>query len=231
MREQTIRDVMTRDVVSVTKDAPFKDVVEILSARHVSGAPVVDAGGVVIGVVSETDLLPKRARPAARPLRPHLFRRAAHDGVGTVTGDVMTAPAVTVRADATVATGARLVLRRGVKRLPVVDDQGRLVGIVCPRDLLRAFLRPDTVLGAEITEQVFRRALGMVVTPATVTVDVRDGVVTLRGQVDRKSQIPVAVSLTAQVDGVVDVVDELDFVFDDSHFGPADEVRIGLTDL
>jgi CBS-domain-containing membrane protein len=231
MREQTIREVMTTDVVSVPKDAPFKDVVEILSAKHVSGAPVVDADGVVIGVVSETDLLPRRARPAGRASRIRLGRLASHGRGGTTAAGVMTAPAVTVRADAPVPVGARLVLRRGVKRLPVVDDRGRLVGIVSPRDLLRAFLRPDTALGAEITEQVFRHALGMVVTPATVTVDVHDGVVTLRGQVDRKSQIPVAVAMTAQVDGVVDVVDELGFAFDDSRFGPADEVKLGLADL
>lgn len=229
MREQTIREVMTTDVVSVTTGTPFKDLVVLLAARHVSGAPVVDANGVVIGVVSETDLLPRRARPTGRSLR--LLRRTARGGKGTVAGDLMTAPAVTVHADATVAIGAQLVLRRGIKRLPVVDDGGRLVGIICPRDLLRAFLRPDTALGAEITEQVFRRALGVVVTPATVDIDVHDGVVTLRGQVDRKSQIPMAVSLTAQVDGVVDVIDELGFVFDDSHFGPADEVELGLTDL
>jgi len=229
MREQTIGDVMTTDVVPVTKDTPFKDVVELLARRHISGAPVTDADGVVIGVVSETDLLPKRARPAWRPWRLRL--RTARVDKGLLAADLLTAPAITVRADENVAAAARLVLRHGIKRIPVVDDNGRLVGIVSPRDLLRAFLRPDTLLAAEINEQVFRHGLGMVVTPATVTVDVQDGVVTLGGQVDRKSQIPVAVTLTAQVDGVVDVVDNLGFVFDDSHFGAADEVKLGLTDL
>lgn len=231
MRTQTLREVMTTDVVSVTRDMPFKEMVELLAAERVSGAPVVDADGVVVGVVSETDLLSKRARPAGRSWRLRLSGRTSRGEQGTVVGDLLTAPAVTAHADTPVATAARLVLRRGVTRLPVVDDAGRLVGIVCPRDLLRAFLRPDTLLAAEINEQVFRHALGIVVTSATVTVEVHDGVVTLSGQVDRKSQIPAALELTAQVEGVVDVIDQLGFVFDDSHFGPADEVKVGLTDF
>jgi CBS domain-containing protein len=231
MRTQTLREVMTTDVVSATRDMPFKEMVELLAAKQVSGAPVVDADGVVVGVVSETDLLPKRARRAGSSWRLRLSGRTSRGEQGTVVGDVLTAPAVTAHADTPVATAARLVLRRGVTRLPVVDDAGRLVGIVCPRDLLRAFLRPDTLLAAEINEQFFRHALGIVVTPATVTVEVHDGVVTLSGQVDRKSQIPAALELTAQVEGVVDVIDQLDFVFDDSHFGPADEVKVGLSDF
>src|SRR6266542_2986367 len=111
----------------------------------------------------------------------------------------MTEPAVTIMARTSVVEGARLMDSAEVKRLPVVDELGRLVGIVSRRDLLKVFLRPDFA----IAEQV-------------VTVEVRDGVVTLNGQVERRSLIPVAVGLTAAVDGVIDVVSHLTYRHDDT---------------
>jgi CBS domain-containing protein len=127
----------------------------------------------------------------------------------------MTAPAITVTGDLTITEAARRMIRHGVKRLPVVDRYGKLVGIVSRADLIRAFARGDEELLAEVREEVLERALCLA--PGTVRADVSDGVVTLTGELDRKSLVPIAVSLTRQVPGVVDVVDRLTFTFDDTH--------------
>ena len=126
----------------------------------------------------------------------------------------MTSPAVTVGPDATVAEAARLLHRHGIKRLPVVDPAGPLLGIVSRADLLKVFLRSDAEIAQEVRQEVLLRA--MWVDPDTVTVKVRDGVVTLIGELERRSLIPIAVSLVHGIDGVVDVVDRLTFEIDDS---------------
>ena len=124
---------------------------------------------------------------------------------------------MTVSADASVAEAARLPTHHGIKRLLVVDEAGRLVGIVSAGDLLRVFLRPDRELAEEIGREVFERGLGVVVNPATVHVEVREGVATLRGEPEYRSTAQAAVGLTRNVDGIVDVVDELTFAADDTH--------------
>jgi CBS-domain-containing membrane protein len=126
----------------------------------------------------------------------------------------MTAPAVTIGPDASVAEAARLLHRHGIKRLPVVDPAGPLLGIVSRADLLKVFLRSDADTAREIRQQVLMRAMWM--NPGTVAIDVRDGVVTLTGQLERRSLIPIIVSLVRGLDGVVDVVDRLTFELDDT---------------
>ena len=126
----------------------------------------------------------------------------------------MTSPAVTIGPDAGVAEAARLLHRHGIKRLPVVDPAGPLLGIVSRADLLKVFLRADADIAREVRQQVLRRA--MWIDPDTVAVEVHDGVVTLAGQLERRSLIPIVVSLVRGLDGVVDVVDRLSFEFDDS---------------
>jgi CBS-domain-containing membrane protein len=133
---------------------------------------------------------------------------------GDSAAELMTAPAVTIGPDATVTEAARLLHRHGIKRLPVVDPAGPLLGIVSRADLLKVFLRSDAEIGQEIRQEVLLRA--MWVNPDTVTVKVRDGVVTLTGQLERRSLIPIAVRLVRGLDGVVDVVDRLTFEVDDS---------------
>jgi CBS-domain-containing membrane protein len=128
----------------------------------------------------------------------------------------MTAPAVTIGPDASVAEAARLLHRHGIKRLPVVDPAGPLLGIVSRADLLKVFLRSDADIAREIRQQVLMRAMWM--NPDTVAIDVRDGVVTLTGQLERRSLIPITVSLVRGLDGVVDVVDQLTFELDDTPF-------------
>jgi CBS-domain-containing membrane protein len=170
----------------------------------------------VIGVVSEADLL-HRLEFAGDEKERHLFeRRSRRAGRAKAHGDnaaaLMTAPAVTVRSDESVVAAAKLMQTERVKRLPVVDRGGRLVGIVARSDLLKTFLRPDSAIRADVMDEV-RGVLQ--VDPGAVDVEVAGGVVTLRGRVDRRSTAMVAVRLTRAVAGVVDVVDQTAWAFDD----------------
>jgi CBS domain-containing protein len=218
MQHRKVQDIMTIDVVTVTRDTPFKDVVRAIERDRIGGVPVLDGDGVLAGVISEADLLRKpgahgRGTGAAFQRWIGLGRRAVPSGI--TAADLLTSPAVTVSATAQVAEAARLLNRHGIKRLPVVDDAGRLVGIVSASDLLRVFLRPDSDLAEEIEREVFARGLGVVVNPTTVRVEVRDGVATLRGEVAYRSVAVAGVAMARGVDGVVDVVDELTFSVDD----------------
>ncbi|MER6082144.1 CBS domain-containing protein [Streptomyces sp. NPDC001833] len=178
----TVGDVMTRNPVAVDRAAPFKDVVTLMDRWKVSTLPVLEGGGRVIGVVSEADLA--RAR-------------------GVTAGELMNAPAVTVRADATVAEAARVMARRGVKRLPVVDGAGVLRGIVSRADLLKVFLRADEELTEEVRREVVDRLFPL--SADHIRVEVTEGVVTLTGWIDSPEPAPVAERLTRAVEGVVDV--------------------------
>jgi CBS domain-containing protein len=119
----------------------------------------------------------------------------------------MSAPAITILPDASIVTAARRMESNAVKRLPVVDELGRLVGIVSRRDLIRVFMRPDEAIRRDVIDQVLRRTFW--ITPAEVPVEVHEGVVTLTGVVEHRAMIDVAVRLTQAIDGVVDVVNRL----------------------
>ncbi|MEU3947925.1 CBS domain-containing protein [Streptomyces sp. NPDC029526] len=202
----TVSDVMTRSVASVGRDAAFKEIVRTMQERRVSALPVVADGGRVAGIVSEADLLPKEEFRDSDPDRHTQLRRLpdlAKAGALTA-GELMSAPAVTVGADATLARAARIMARTGVKRLPVVDGTGALCGIVSRADLLKVFLREDEEIAAEVRREVLP-ALFREDTGDSVRVTVREGVVTLGGRVRDTSLVPVAARLTRAVEGVVDV--------------------------
>ncbi|WP_329249029.1 CBS domain-containing protein [Actinoallomurus sp. NBC_01490] len=206
---------MTRSVVSAYPDAPFQEIVHVMIERGITALPVVDEDHHVMGFVSESDLLAKEAfepKPRRRLLRRSRNRQPA------TAADVMTAPAVSVRPETTVVQAAQLLDRRRIKRLPVVDDENRLVGIVSRRDLLHVFARTDQEIREEIIQQIFARLL--LTDPAQVSVRVRDGVVTLSGTLPHENLISIAVRLTAAVDGVVSVIDEM---------GHAEEQRASAT--
>ncbi|MEU3949749.1 CBS domain-containing protein [Streptomyces sp. NPDC029526] len=196
---------MTRTVVALSQGAVFKDIVRTMRQWAVSALPVLDDEGRVIGVVSEADLLRKEEYRDSDPPGP-VFRRGPaepHKAVAVTARELMTAPAVTVHADAPPARAARLMARRQVKRLPVVDGDGVLTGIVSRADLLKVFLREDDELAREIRGEI---ASGRF--PASmesVRVDVCDGVVTLTGHVPDLSLVPFAVRVVRSVEGVVDV--------------------------
>jgi CBS domain-containing protein len=219
MKTGSVQDVMTRDVVTVDVDAPYKQVAQLLADKQISGMPVVDTARHVLGVVSEADLLAKAEYPdrESRPRRrlplpgPWQTRRKA--GASTA-GDLMTTPAITIEERTSIVRAAREMDRQHVKRLPVVDEVGRLVGILSRRDLLKVFLRSDDDIREEIETEVLEQSLS--ISPPAVTVTVADGIVTLEGTVERKTLIPVAIRLTSAVDGVVDVVARLTFDLDDT---------------
>ncbi|MQA82203.1 MAG: CBS domain-containing protein [Streptosporangiales bacterium] len=216
MRRLTVREVMTADVVTVRPSTPFAQIARLLAERRVSAVPVVDEDGNLQSVVSEADLLSKEEHRDDRPGTHAFFHRARLSrakAAATDAAQLMTAPAVAIGPDATLVSAAKLMTRRNVKRLPVVDD-GRLVGIVSRTDLLRAFLRPDDEIQDEIVDEVFTRILWL--HPARIDVDVRDGVVTLSGRLEKRSHIDNAVRLTHRVDGVVDVQSDLTYTVDDT---------------
>ncbi len=218
MGRWVVADVMTTAVATVRADTPYKEIVDVLIERGVSAVPVLDVVGHVVGVVSEADLLHKvelaGSLEAHRLLESRQHRSDRHKAAGTDAGDLMSAPAVTIPADATVRQAARLLEEGGIKRLPVVDRDGRLVGIVSRRDLLKGFLQSDDALRETIIDRILRRALW--VSPEEVHVDVTEGVVTLTGRLDRKSLIPITIRLTEGVDGVVDVNARLTYSYDDT---------------
>jgi CBS domain-containing protein len=212
-----VRNVMTSPVETVAPTAGFKAIVYRLWRQQITAVPVIDARGMVLGVVSEADLVLKEERadledrqPFFEGRRSRVARRRAAAGTAA---ELMTSPAVTIAADAPVARAARLMRRRGVRRLPVVDGEGHLVGIVSRGDLLAVFNRRDEDIRSEIVDEIIGRALLLDATPYTVTV--RDGVVTLSGEADRRTDAILVQRLAERVDGVVNVRSELTYRHDD----------------
>ncbi|MGI5272398.1 CBS domain-containing protein [Nonomuraea sp. CA-218870] len=218
----TVADVMTTEVVSVTAPTPFKDIAEALITGGISAVPVVDDDRRVIGMVSEADLLRKeefREQFYREGYRPPLRARLRHPksrqkAEGDTAAELMTSPAVVVSPQASAVEAARLMDAHDVKRLAVVDPEGRLVGIVSRRDLVKLFLRGDAEITAEVRDDILDRALW--VETSGVRVEVDQGVVTLSGWMERRSEAAIAVRMTRRVNGVVDVVDKLTWKTDDS---------------
>lgn len=217
MRHRTVSDLMTTAVVRVRRDTGFKEIAKLLAEYDITAVPVVDDDERPVGVVSEADLLRKEAAqldPAGLlpVLHPKPAARAKAEA-STAEG-LMNSPAVTARPQWTVVEAAQVMERHRVKRLPVVDEAGRLVGVISRADLLRVFLRGDRAIREEISRDVLVRTLG--IAPDTITVRVIDGRVSLSGTLEHKSLIPVAVRLCQGVDGVVDVSADLDHQADDA---------------
>ncbi|MER5825769.1 CBS domain-containing protein [Streptomyces mirabilis] len=204
-----VSDVMTHTVAAIGRKANFKEIVQLMEQWKVSALPVLEGEGRVIGVVSEADLLPKEEFRDSDPDRHTQLRRLSDLAkAGAVTAeDLMTAPAVTVQANATLAQAARTMAHAKVKRLPVVDDMGLLEGVVSRGDLLKVFLRGDEDIAEEVRREVVSYLFRAPSVP--VRVQVQDGVVTLTGRVRDTSLVPVAARLVRSVEGVVDVEFEL----------------------
>jgi CBS domain-containing protein len=205
-----VRDVMSTHPISVQKNASFKEIAARLRAYHVSAFPVLKYDGTVIGVVSEADMLAKEALDTGphglRGLIARMVHRTAfHKAAGLTAGDLMTSPAVTVGADDTVERAARLMYVRGLKRLPVVDADGRLTGIVSRTDVLAVFDRPDEEIRLEIADQVIPRLSE----PSWYSVRVKDGIVTLEGSPETISIGHEVLDQVRHVQGVVAVRDRL----------------------
>lgn len=200
-----VSDVMTHTVVAVGPEASFKEIAATMRKWRVSALPVLEGDGRVTGVVSEADLLHKEEyrdsalSVADRTRRPEGIVKAG----GVVARDLMTTPAVSVRADATLAEAARAMALRRLKRLPVVDGEGYLTGIVSRGDLLKVFLRPDHDIAEDVRQQVIEPLFPL--GGATVHAEVDKGVVTLTGWFRNTSLVPLAARMARAVEGVVDV--------------------------
>ncbi|MBP2703930.1 CBS domain-containing protein [Microbispora sp. RL4-1S] len=226
-----VRDVMTRKVVAVTGATSYRDVAQVLIDRGVSAVPVVDERCHVIGVISEADLLRKEEfreqyygedyRPPLRQrLREQLGRRGttmADRARGDTAADLMSAPPVTTRPYISVVSAARIMAAHEVKRLPVVNDDGRLEGIVSRHDLLRVLARTDDDIAREIHADILDCALWT--DTSGVRVQVTDGVVTLTGKIARHSDARILVRMTERVNGVSEVLDRLEWEVDDLSAG------------
>jgi CBS domain-containing protein len=211
--DRRVRDVMRTTVVTVHGGTPYKEIARLLAEHQISGLPVLGLERKVVGVVTEDDLLAAQAR-ASRRLRAE-SKAAGHPGdvdhPALIAAELMTAPAVTIGPEATVPAAARLMNTDHLRMLPVIDDKGRLLGIVTSRELLSVFLRPDGDIASDIRE-LLTQVLSADEDKADVTV--QDGVVTLTGELDPTAGphgdlIPVAIRLMWSIDGVVDVIDRL----------------------
>jgi CBS domain-containing protein len=209
--KSTVKDVMTTRVIWVHKGASFREMAAALREHRVSAFPVVDEDGKVIGVVSEADMLTKEAldsEPEGMPgMITGILRRKEHEKArGITAGDLMTRPAITVTPEDTVEHAARLMYTRRVKRLPVVDENRHLVGIVSRADLLAVFNRTDEEIRKEASDDVMLNEF--LVDPK---VAVQDGVVTLFGKPPTGSLGREIVRRIRHVQGVVAVRDRLKY--------------------
>jgi len=207
-----VSDVMSTPVVAVLDKASYKDIIIALRQWRVSACPVLDAAGRVIGVVSEADLLLREVGPEPftgpdRSLRASGRRGERAKAAGETAAELMTTPAVTISPGASVADAARLMYERGVKRLPVVDSSGQLVGIVSRIDVLSVFTRPD----AQIRDDVLRQVIAgdFALDPAMFEVTVTSGIVTITGQVDSYDLARQLIGAVRHVDGVIEVRDRV----------------------
>ena len=216
-----VKDLMTTQVVTVGPATPFKELVARLAEQRVSAVPVVDDAGRVLGVVSEADLLLKEEFPdpdADIPLFWTKRRRLEREkAAGSTARDLMSVALVSITPDATVAEAARRLHTANIKRLPVVDERGRLVGIVSRGDLLKVFNRPDEAIRREIIDEVIVGEFTM--DPDRFFIQVHQGVAVLEGRVEQRSLIPWLVCAVRGVEGVVRVEDRLLYDVDDRDAG------------
>lgn len=210
----TVADVMTKDVVVVGPDEDFKTCVRLMNLHEISALPVVDRSGRPLGVLSESDLLAKeRERGAKRPL---LGIRWGEDDQpsGRTAGDMMTRPAICIGPGASIPEAARMMHREAVKRLPVIDADGVVIGVVSRADLLKTFTRSDESIRRDVVDEVIRKDL--FIDPKSVHVEVLNGLVRLSGELESKSLCSLLVRMAERIEGTVGVESRLSYRLDDS---------------
>lgn len=220
---------MTTRVHVASPMTPFKILVRLIEENRVSAIPIVNQAGVAVGIVSEADLLLKERRVELESganllhLRRQARERAKSEGL--VASELMTSPPLSISIGATLTEAARRMQEHNVRRLIVVDAGGRIAGIVSRSDLLQVFLRSDEELRDEIVDKIVPT-----ITPDQVSdvgVEVRYNVVTLRGEVDRRSDSEILERLSGELDGVVGVINRLSHRWDDTAIQPASTLRGG----
>jgi CBS domain-containing protein len=224
-----VQEIMTQEVITVGPETNLRDAAGILVYHRISGLPVSDTKGELVGILSEGDIL---AREAGVRDERRLFARLRSSKTNKkaralTVEDAMTAPAETISPHASVAEAARRMSDLGIKRLPVVKGHA-LVGIVSRGDLVRAFVRSDREIRHEITEDLLRRTLWLEV-PEAVHVQVKRGAVRLSGQVETVTDALLLQKLVARVPGVVSVHAELGWRFEDADRARRELERLQLT--
>jgi CBS-domain-containing membrane protein len=212
-----VQDVMTTEVITASEDASVAEIVTILTERQITAVPITDRFDAVLGLVSWTDLRKKIDVAEPEDSRPGWWARSAPPSAQWPEGtavEVMSAPALTIGADASLPAAARMMYRRGAGRLLVVDRDNGLRGIVTRSDLLKVYARLDAVVRDEVMQSVLLDTLR--IRPGAVRATVDEGVVTLTGRTERKTTAVAAARLTEAVPGVTDVVDRLTFDVDDT---------------
>jgi CBS domain-containing protein len=201
-----VSDLMSVEVLTTTPESPLKEAAALLSQRRISGVPVVDESGAVVGVLSEADILVKTGGELPRGgllgwlLEPDFDLK---DKIGAKTvGEAMSAPAITITPGRLVHEAAALMIAESVNRLPVVED-GRLVGILTRADVVRAFTRTDAEIAEEIREEILKRTLWL--EPGAVSMDVVEGAVHLEGEVETEADAELLPVFVARVPGVISV--------------------------
>lgn len=224
-----VGDLMTRDWVAARPQMPLKDVAELLVQRGISGMPVIDDETRVVGVVSEGDVLFQERGPIERRRRPLAWLIAGREedamakSEARTAGEAMTSPAVTIAPFQPAAAAARLMVEKAVNRLPVVDDNGKLLGIVTRADLVRAFARSDDEIAREISDSVERV---LWVSPNAIQVRVSEGEVELDGELERRTDVVVLEHLVEKIPGVVSLRSRVTHRIDDTAGpGPLSSVR------
>jgi CBS domain-containing protein len=211
MRRWIVADVMTCDPVSVPVDASYRHVADTLLRWGVPMVPVVDRANVVIGVITEGDVVGRLEFNDRRPNHQLTFRRLSKRA-GDGASDLMTSPAVTIDSGITIAQAARVMDETKLKRLPVVDFAGRLVGVVARRDLVRPLTRSDDELRIALVRELDELWLD----DCDISVRVNRGAVTLSGIVERHSTARMVASIAAALPGVVRLSNELSYRVDDT---------------
>lgn len=183
-RHFTVAELMTGDVVTVSTSTPVKEAARLMSSARISAIPVIGVDGAVVGIISETDFMGKRVNVE-------------------VVGELMTSPVATAAPGDVVPAAARTMLARNVKSLPVIDADGKLVGIVSRADLLKVFLRSDEDIHRDVAASI--AAAGADVEPPGVEITVTDGVVTLTGVARSAGDADRVVTAAIAVSGAVHI--------------------------
>ncbi len=214
-----VSELMTTEPLTTTAAVSLKEVVRIMLDNRISGVPVVDDNGTLCGIVTEADILHHESERAGKGLGILDSVRGDEHGVMTV-GEAMSKRVITTAPEVDHTVAARLMETRGVKRLPVVDAEGHVLGIISRADIMASFARPDELIADEIERDLLERILWT--EPGDVAVEVVDGSVTLQGSVPTKSDRRILEEMSKRLDGVIEVnVDDVSFRRDDTIAGGA----------
>lgn len=212
-----VRDLMTSQLIGVGPQTSLKEAARRMIEAGISGLVVTNDDGALVGVITEADFVKsesgRRAKQRARLLR-WFGESDAMPSSELLVEDVMTSDVITLHPDADHAEAARIMRRSGIKRIPIVEDDGTLRGIISRSDILRAFARSDADIITELRDHVMGEVLW--IDPRRVEVRCVDGNVELHGHLETKSDAVLLEDLTKRLDGVVSVSSQLTWEIDNT---------------